>query len=45
MLDEQVRNEITQQIVSKFVDDNNMAKLLIPDVSFKQFINEVISNA
>lgn len=44
-LDEKVKNEITQQIVAKFVDDNNMAKLLIPDISFKKFINEVISNA
>ena len=45
VLDEKVKNEVTQQIVAKFVDDNNMAKLLIPDISFKQFINEVISNA
>ena len=44
-LDEKVKNEITQQVVSKFVNDRNTARFLIPDISFKKFINEVISNA
>lgn len=44
-LDKQVKNEITQQVVSKFVNDRNTARFLIPDISFEQFINEVISNA
>ena len=34
-----------QQVVSKFVNDRNTARFLIPDISFEQFINEVISNA